>query len=253
MKKHHYHDSLGDHNSVLTPEEVRENVNISEDGDRIFMARVYNWMAGGLAISGLTAWKISSMMVDQTTFFYRSPGVFLILFLLEILLVGILTVAIPKLSPLWAAVLFCLFAFLNGMTLAPLFTFYTSSSIFSAFFTSAGMFFVTSLFGYITGMDLGRLGAFCIMGLFGLIIATVVNLFLNNSLMETILNYIGIVLFLGLTAWDTQRLRLLAKECIVNGYGEDVMKKYAVVGALSLYLDFINIFLFLLRLTGKRD
>ena len=91
------------------------------------------------------------------------------------------------------------------------------------------------------------------MGLFGLIIATVVNLFLNNSLMETILNYIGIVLFLGLTAWDTQRLRLLAKECIVNGYGEDVMKKYAVVGALSLYLDFINIFLFLLRLTGKRD
>lgn len=253
MKKHHYHDSLGDHNSVLTPEEVRENVNISEDDDRIFMARVYNWMAGGLAISGLTAWKISSMMVDQTSFFYRSPGVFLILFLLEILLVGILTLAIPKLSPLWAAVLFCLFALLNGMTLAPLFTFYTSSSIFSAFFTSAGMFFVTSLFGYITGMDLGRLGAFCIMGLFGLIIATVVNLFLNNSLMETILNYIGIVLFLGLTAWDTQRLRLLAKECIVNGYGEDVMKKYAVVGALSLYLDFINIFLFLLRLTGKRD
>ena len=84
MKKHHYHDSLGDHNSVLTPEEVRENVNISEDGDRIFMARVYNWMAGGLAISGLTAWKISSMMVDQTSFFYRSPGVFLILFLFEI-------------------------------------------------------------------------------------------------------------------------------------------------------------------------
>lgn len=91
------------------------------------------------------------------------------------------------------------------------------------------------------------------MGLFGLIIATLINWFLNNSLMETILCYVGIVLFLGLTAWDTQQLRLLAKDCMMKGCDEKEMKKYAVAGALTLYLDFINIFLFFLRLTGKRE
>lgn len=247
------HSSNDSDKAFLTPEEIRENVHISEDGDRVFMARVYNWMAGGLAISGLTAWKISNMMVDQTSFFYRSPGLFLLLLLVEIILVGILTAALQKLSPVAAVVLFCLFALLNGVTLAPLFTFYTKSSIFSAFFASAGMFFVTSLFGYITGINLGRLGAFCIMGLFGLIIATLINWFLNNSLMEIILCYVGIVLFLGLTAWDTQQLRLLAKDCMMKGCDEKEMKKYAVAGALTLYLDFINIFLFFLRLTGKRE
>ena len=234
-------------------ENTSEQVRITEDADRIYMARIYNWMAGGLAITGLTAWKISSLMVDPTSIFNRAPGMFLILLILEIILVGVLTALIQKMSPLLAALLFCLFAVLNGMSLAPLFLFYTSASIASAFFACAGMFFVTSLFGYLTRINLGRAGAFFVMGIFGLIIATLINLFLNNSLMETIICYVGIVLFLGLTAWDTQRLRLMMENLASDGVSEEDTKKYSVVGALTLYLDFINIFLFLLRLTGKRE
>ena len=234
-------------------ENTTEQVRITEDADRIFMARIYNWMAGGLAITGLTAWKISSLMVDPTSIFNRAPGMFLILLILEIILVGVLTALIQKMSPLLAALLFCVFAVLNGMSLAPLFLFYTTASIASAFFASAGMFFVTSLFGYLTRINLGRAGSFCVIGIFGLIIATLINLFLNNSLMETIICYVGIVLFLGLTAWDTQRLRLMMENLSSDGVSEEDTKKYAVVGALTLYLDFINIFLFLLRLTGKRE
>lgn len=118
MREQQYSSNNSD-KAFLTPEEIRENVHISEDGDRVFMARVYNWMAGGLAISGLTSWKISNMMVDQTSFFYRSPGLFLLLLLVEIILVGILTAALQKLSPVAAAVLFCLFALLNGEHLPP--------------------------------------------------------------------------------------------------------------------------------------
>lgn len=253
MKNKHCARSFGDDDNVLTPEEIREKTHITEDSDRIFMARIYNWMAGGLTISGLTAWEISGRIADRTSFFYRSPGVFLLLLLLEIILVGILIVMIRKLSPLWAAVLFCFFALLNGVTLAPLFLFYTKASICSAFFASAGMFFVTSLFGYLTGINLGHLGSFCIMGLFGLIAATLINFFLNSSLLEMIINYVGIVLFLGLTVWDTRQLRMMSREYVANGVSEKEMRKYAVSGALMLYLDFINIFLFLLRLTGKRE
>lgn len=253
MRSNRFTRSIGEDDHVLTPEEIRAKMHITEDTDRIFMARIYNWMAGGLLISGLTAWKISSLMVEQTSFFYRAPGLFLLLLIMEIVLVGILIAMVEKLSPFWAAVLFCAFALLNGITLAPLFLFYTKASIFSAFFASSGMFFVTSLFGYLTGLDLGRVGSFCIMGVFGLLIATLINLFLNNSLMEMIINYVGIVLFLGLTAWDTQQLRNMTKEYAAGGIDEKTMRKYAVVGALMLYLDFINIFLFLLRLTGKRE
>jgi FtsH-binding integral membrane protein len=247
MKSHRYTDF------PEKEENTSEQVRITEDADRIYMARIYNWMAGGLAITGLTAWKISSLMVDPTSIFNRAPGMFLILLILEIILVGVLTALIQKMSPLLAALLFCLFAVLNGMSLAPLFLFYTSASIASAFFACAGMFFVTSLFGYLTRINLGRAGAFCVMGIFGLIIATLINLFLNNSLMETIICYVGIVLFLGLTAWDTQRLRLMMENLASDGVSEEDTKKYSVVGALTLYLDFINIFLFLLRLTGKRE
>ena len=248
MKSHRFTDLPGEEESSS-----ENQVRIPEDADRVFMGRIYNWMAGGLVITGLTAWKISAMMLDPASIFNRSPGIFLILLILEIILVGALSALIQKISPLLAALLFCFFAVMNGMSLAPLFLFYTSASIASAFFACAGMFFVTSLFGYMTKIDLGRAGAFCVMGVFGLIIATLINLFLNNSLMETIICYVGIILFLGLTAWDTQRLRLMMENLASDGVSEEDTKKYAIVGALALYLDFINIFLFLLRLTGKRD
>ena len=228
--------------------EVRANVDV----ERLFMGRIYNWMAGGLAITALTAWQVAESMIHNKQSLFRSPGVFLGLFIAELILVMVLSAAVRKLSPMVAALCFIGFSLLNGMSLAPVFLVYTTGSIFAAFFTCAGMFGVTSMYGYMTKSNLSSVGSFCFMGLIGLIIASVVNFFLRNAMMDYILSFIGVAVFLGLTAWDTQKLRSLAAGRSSEDVYSDDMKKLAVVGALMLYLDFINIFLYLLRLFGNR-
>ena len=227
-------------------------VRAGADVERVFMGRIYNWMAGGLAITALTAWQVSESMMHDKQSIFLSPGLFLGLFIAELILVMVLSAAVRKLSPTVAVLCFIGFSLLNGMSLAPIFMVYTAGSLFAAFFTCAGMFGGMSMYGYMTKSNLTGVGSFCFMGLIGLIIAGIVNFFLRSQMMDYILSFIGVAVFLGLTAWDTQKLRSLAAGRSEEDVYSDDMKKMAVVGALMLYLDFINIFLYLLRLFGKR-
>ena len=234
------------------PEEYAVSSRASADAERGFLNKVYNWMAAGLAISGLTAWYVAQTMASPDSFFRRNPGVFLGLIVAELILVMVLSAAVRKMAPPVAAVCFLVYSLLSGITLAPIFLVYTASSIYAAFFTCAGMFAATSIFGYMTKANLAGIGSFCFMALIGIVIATLVNFFIRSNALTGIISYVGVVVFIGLTAWDTQKLRQIAA-----GSGETEsaeMKKLAILGALTLYLDFINLFLFLLRIFGgKRD
>jgi len=223
--------------------------------ERRFMAGVYNWMTAGLAITAFTAWRVVCGMEDQTSFFWRHPGIFLALLLVELVLVLFLSAAVRKLSPTVAALCFIGYSVLSGITLAPIFMIYTRTAIYAAFFTCAGMFGGVSLFGYMTRMKLTGLGAICSMGLIGLIVASLVNFFLQSDMFGYILSFFGVAVFLGLTAWDTQYLRQLAARSASADNGHtlsDEMKKVSILGALKLYLDFVNLFLYLLRIFGGR-
>ena len=225
------------------------------DAERRFMSGVYNWMTAGLLITALAAWQIVGMMEDQNSFFWKNPGIFLALLVGEFVLVLILSFAFKKLSPVVAAVCFIAYSLLSGITLAPIFMIYTRSAIYAAFFTCAGMFGGMSIFGYMTHMRLSGLGSLCFMGLIGLIIAGIVNFFLQSETFGYIVSFVGVAVFLGLTAWDTQALRELAARNMPLESGRplsDEMKKYSILGALKLYLDFINLFLYLLRIFGGR-
>lgn len=225
------------------------------EAERRFMAGVYNWMTTGLLITALTAWWVAGAMEDKTSFFWRNPGIFWVLLIGEFVLVLFLSSAIRKLPPAVAAVCFIGYSVLSGITLAPVFMVYTRTAIYAAFFTCAGMFGGASLFGYMTRMKLTGLGSLCFMGLIGLIVASFVNFFLRSDTFGYVISFFGVAVFLGLTAWDTQALRELAVRNMSteNGHSlSDEMKKYSILGALKLYLDFINLFLYLLRIFGGR-
>ena len=147
-----------------------------------------------------------------------------------------------------ATALFYAYAILNGVTLSPIFFVYTSSSIALTFFVTSGVFLAMSIYGYTTKRDLTKLGSFLIMALIGLIICSIVNIFWANSTMDWIISFAGVIIFIGLTAWDTQKIKEMAQETDEMNAG-----KLATIGALSLYLDFINLFLYLLRFLGSRD
>lgn len=232
---------------------------------RTFLNRVYNWMSAGLALTGGVAyWVFRQMMANQPVrdlsgavsggSVFWSPGLMLALIVAELALVFWLSFGIRKMRPVTAGLCFLAYAALSGVTLAPVFLMYTKSAIYGAFFTCAGTFAVTSLFGYLTRMDLSGIGSFCAMGLIGILIASVVNLFLKSTGLDSIITYIGVFVFIGLTAWDTQKLKQLGG---ILGSGEfsgtPESRKYAIIGALQLYLDFINLFLMLLRIFGNRD
>lgn len=226
------------------------------EAERRFMACVYNWMTAGLLVTALTAWFIVDAMADKNFFLWRNPGILTILLIAEFGLVLVLSAAIKKLSPAVAALCFLVYSLLSGVTLAPIFMIYTKTAIYSAFFTCAGMFGGVSLFGYMTRMRLTGLGSLCFMGLIGLIVASIVNFFLRSDALGYIISFVGVAVFLGLTAYDTQTLReLAARNMSETGNGRalsDEMKKYSILGALQLYLDFINLFLYLLRIFGGR-
>ena len=225
------------------------------EAERRFMTGVYNWMTAGLLLTAVAAWLIVGTMEDRNSFFWKNPGIFLGLLAGEVVLVLILSFAFKKLSPVMAAVCFIAYSILSGVTLAPIFMIYTRSAIYAAFFTCAGMFGGVSIFGYMTRMRLAGLGSLCFMGLIGLIVAGIVNYFLQSDTFGYIVSFIGVAVFLGLTAWDTQALRELAARNMPQESGRplsDEMKKYSILGALKLYLDFINLFLYLLRIFGGR-
>lgn len=210
---------------------------------------VYLWMTLALIITGFVAMYVAksytlvNMMIQNSMMFW---GVLIA----EVALVWYLSARIYKMSFTTATILFIVYSILNGVTLSILLLVYTASSIATTFFVTAGTFGTMAIFGYITKKDLTRIGSLCIMGVIGIIIASLVNLFLQNSMMDMVISYIGVLLFVGLTAYDSQKIkRLLSGDDIeVN----EVTQKTALMGAMTLYLDFINLFIYLLRILGDR-
>ena len=213
-----------------------------------FMVRVYNWMTAGLAITGFMAFYVSSTPAMMNILF-GNPIVPIILIIAQIGLVFWLASRVMQMSVSQATGVFLLYAGLTGVTFSTLFVVYTSASITSTFLVTAGTFGAMSLYGYTTKKDLTSWGSFLFMGLIGLIIASVVNMFMQNSMMSTIISYVGVLIFVGLTAYDTQKIKEMN---IIGNEGTDEDTKEAIQGALTLYLDFINLFLMLLRLMGDR-
>lgn len=213
------------------------------------MRNVYTWMTLALVITGFVAlyvaksYTLLSMIIENRMLFWG-------LLIAEVGLVIYLSARIHRIAFSTATLLFIAYSILNGVTLSFIFMVYTMSSIATTFFVTAGTFGAMALYGYVTKKDLSRLGNICIMALIGLIIASLVNLFLHNSMMDLIISGIGVLLFTGLTAYDSQKIKqlLTGDELEVN----DTTQKIALMGAMTLYLDFINLFLYLLRFLGDR-
>ena len=206
-------------------------------------------MAAGLGLTGGIA-LFASTSPELISFVFGTRFVFLGLIILELVVVGFLSARIFDWSLGKVQAAFVGYAMLNGVTLSCVFLAYTSSSIASTFFVTAGTFGVMSLFGYFTKSDLSGWGKLLSMAVIGLVIAMVVNLFLRNSVLEIVTSFIGVLLFTALTAYDTQKLKQLALLGVTEG--EETSDKASILGALTLYLDFVNLFLFLLRIFGRR-
>lgn len=217
------------------------------DVQATFMSKVYMRMAGGLALTGVIARGIF-INPDMIGFLTSNSPLFFGLMIGEVALVWYLSASIHKLSSQSATLLFLLYAGLNGVTMSLIFLIYTTSSIASTFLVTAGTFAVMSFYGYVTKTNLTSLGNFCLMALIGLIIASLVNLFWTNDTLTLMISYVWVLIFVGLTAYDTQKI----KEIALSVQDEESAQKNAIMGALSLYLDFINLFLMLLRLLGNR-
>jgi len=228
-------------------------------GLRAYMIRIYNYMAAGVALTGVVAWLTfnAAVITDATgritglTSFGQaifSGPLTIVLFLGTLGIVFFMSFRIDKLQASTALVLFMLYAGLLGLMLSSVFLTYTHGSIARTFFISAASFGALSLYGYTTQRDLSPIGSFLIMGLFGLILAMIVNMFLKSSGLDFAISAIGVLIFAGLTAWDTQKIKEMYD---VNDDGT-VSGRKAVMGALTLYLDFINLFLFMLRFLGDR-
>ncbi|HUP59133.1 MAG TPA: Bax inhibitor-1/YccA family protein [Thermoanaerobaculia bacterium] len=210
--------------------------------ERAFIRSVYAWMFGGLMITAAASlWVVMSQAMQQIIFGNRAT--IWILFLAEIGLVVYLSFRITRMSPAAAASAFLVYSLLSGLTLSAIFFVYTGGEILNAFLTAGGMFAAMSVYGMVTKRDLTSWGSFFMMGLFGLIICSVVNIFLKSSAMSFAVSVIGVFVFVGLTAYDTQKLKKYAT-------APELRENLAVYGALALYLDFINLFLMLLRLFG---
>jgi FtsH-binding integral membrane protein len=244
-----------DQNRVQTGLGARDTA--IDQGLRSYMLSVYNYMAAGLAITGIVAWLAFNLAVTQTDgglslspfgqALYTSPLRWVVM-LAPLGLVFYLSARISSMSLSAAQISFWAFAGLMGLSLSSVFLVYTGTSITQTFFVTAAAFGSLSLYGYTTKRDLSAMGSFMFMGLIGIVIASLVNLFLHSSALQFAVSVLGVVIFAGLTAWDTQRI----KEVYFAGDGALVAGKKAVMGALSLYLDFINMFMFLLQFLGNR-
>jgi FtsH-binding integral membrane protein len=214
-------------------------------GLRRYMLSVYNYMAVGLGLTGLVA------AIAVGTGFYQqiaaTPLIWLVM-LAPLAAVLFLSVRIERISFATAQTVFWAYAALMGLSLAGILLVYTGTSVVRVFFISAGTFAAMSLYGYSTSRDLSRFGSFLFMGLVGIILASVVNIFVASSMLHFVISVIGVLLFTGLTAYDTQRI----KQIYLSGRGGTELAKLGLMGALTLYLDFINLFVMLLQLTGDR-
>lgn len=224
---------------------IREDI---KAGLSTFINRVYNWMALALMVTGLTAYAVASsetliyaILSNQILFYGLLIG--------EILLVGYISGAINKLSSSTATMLFMLYSVMNGLTLSIIFLIYTAESLAGTFFICAGTFAVMSIYGYYTKKDLTKIGNLAFMLLIGIIIASIANFFMKSEMLYWIITYLGVAIFIGLIAYDTQKIKRMYHAGFEE---EETEKKGAIMGALSLYLDFINLFLFLLRIFGRR-
>jgi FtsH-binding integral membrane protein len=213
-----------------------------------FMRNVYNWMFIGLALTGLVAFYVSQSET-MLRLIFGNRLIFFGLIIGELALVFSISGMVNRMSAGTATGLFVLYSVLNGATLSVIFLAYAGASIFSTFFICSGTFLACSIYGWTTKRDLTSWGGFFMMGLIGIIIASLVNLFIRSSATTMIISYIGVFVFVGLTAYDTQRLKNMA---LVQTAGDaSAIRKAAILGALALYLDFINLFLMLLRILGQ--
>ena len=237
-----------------------------DEGLRSYMLRVYNYMGLGLVVTGVAAYFAAAaaittdpnaavgqlangqLVTQWGALLYASPLQWVVM-LAPLAFVLVLSFGINKLSVTAAQGVFWAFAAVMGLSLSSIFLVYTGASIAKVFFITAATFGAMSLYGYTTKRDLTGMGNFLMMGLIGIIIASIVNIFMASSMLDFAISVLGVLIFTGLTAYDTQKI----KESYSEHYGADVMAKNAIMGALSLYLDFINLFLMLLRLFGNRD
>lgn len=212
------------------------------------MKSVYMQMAAALTITGLVSYFLSNS-IQFWMMLAQNPSIIWISLIAQIVLVIWLSARLVKMSMTGATLLFILYSALMGVTMSSIFMVYTTASIASVFFITAGTFLVMSLIGYFTRIDLTRIGSILVMALIGLIIASVVNIFLGNEILYWVISYVGVLVFVGLTAYDTQKIKEMVAE---YGSVDEMGHKLALFGALSLYLDFVNLFLYLLRIFGDR-
>jgi hypothetical protein len=220
-------------------------------GLRSYMLSVYNYMSIGLGITGLAAYATASFAQSNQAVFnalYNSPLKWVIMFA-PLGFVFFLGARLNKMSVSSAQTTFWAFAAIMGISISYIFLVFTGASIIQTFFVTAASFGALSLYGYTTKKDLSGMGSFLIMGVFGLILASIVNIFLQSSALQFAVSVLGVLIFAGLTAYDTQRI----KEMYYDGDGADTMSRKAIMGALSLYLNFINMFMFLLQFLGNRE
>lgn len=213
------------------------------------MRKVYLWMTMALVITGLCAWGTATSPAMVQLVFGNQVAIWVLL-IAELGLVFYTTARINRLSLTTATTLFIIYSALNGVTLSSIFMVYAMTSIAKVFFITAGTFGVMALYGSVTKTDLSRFGNLFLMALFGLIIATLANFFIKSSGFDLILSYVGVVLFVGLTAWDSQQIK---RALSMQAGMDESAQKVALLGALELYLDFINLFLYLLRIFGRSD
>ena len=232
--------------STYSQERIQTQVRVNS-----FIRSVYNWMAVGLALTGGVAWMVAGSET-LLRLFLGNRLLFFGLIIAELVLVFTLSARVAKLRASTATAMFIIYAALNGITISSIFLIYTSSSIASTFFVCAATFVATSIYGMTTKKDLTSWGQFLFMGLIGIIVATLVNFFVHSSAVAMVVSYIGVIVFVGLTAYDTQKLKNMALTQ-PDGLEAGVVRKGAIMGALSLYLDFINLFLMLLQILGNRD
>ena len=210
------------------------------------LRQVYTWMVLGMLITAGVAYvTVSTSLINLAA----NPIILIVAIIAEFGLVLVISRGLNRLSAGTATLLFMLYAALNGFTLSMVLLAFTFGSVFLAFASTAALFGVMSVIGYTTKVDLSKMGTYLMMGVIGLVIAMVINMFVGSSLLDTIISLAGVLIFTALTAYDTQRIGRMAAQMSMNG---DAALKFGIFGALKLYLDFINMFLFVLRLTGRR-
>jgi len=234
----------------MTPEVVLAAGSSAEERVTSFLRSVYGWMCAGLAITALVAWYVASSptLVGTLT---RTPFLALGLMVAQLGLVGVLSFRVQRMAPTTAAALFLGYSALTGVTMSFILLAYTRESVVSTFAVAATMFGAMALYGTVTSRSLAGWGQFLFMGLIGVVIASVVGMFWQSDGLQFVLGFCGVIVFTGLAAYDAQRLKAMAL-AVPSGSGIGGSSSHAVVGALTLYLDFINLFLMLLRFTGDR-